>query len=251
MNAQLKEHPWVSNGPTKVYQSIAAITGEMAKVGIAKGRKNNQQGYSFRGIDDVYSALSGLLAAHKLCVIPRVQSRTVTERETKNGGVLFYAIVDVEFDLVHADDGSRHTARIVGEAMDSGDKATNKAMSAAYKYFALQTFCIPTEGDNDADAHTHEVKGRIEPRGDLGTAQSSEVYSDWAAKMLKILRDHSEPDSMEAERKALLSCLDLHDTLRVQGDLYVGASNLLSAAQRSGWKKLVDMAKKLEATETR
>ena len=42
--------------------------------------------------------------------------------------------------------------------MDSGDKATNKAMSAAYKYAALQTFCIPTEGDNDADATTHEVK---------------------------------------------------------------------------------------------
>ena len=79
MNAQLKEQPWVSNGPTKVYQAIAAITGELAKVGIAKGRKNSQQGYAFRGIDDVYSALSGLLASHKLCVIPRVISRSVTE----------------------------------------------------------------------------------------------------------------------------------------------------------------------------
>jgi hypothetical protein len=45
-----------------------------------------------------------------------------------------------------------------GEAMDSGDKATNKAMSAAYKYACMQAFSIPTEGDNDADAHTHEVK---------------------------------------------------------------------------------------------
>lgn len=152
MNAQ------VSFGPTKVYQAIATITGELAKIGIAKGRKNTQQGYQFRGIDDVYSALSGLLAAHRLCVIPRVQSRSVTERPTKDGkGTLFYTVVDVEYDLVSAEDGSKHTARTVGEAMDSGDKSSNKAMSAAYKYFALQTFCIPTEGDNDADAQTHEV----------------------------------------------------------------------------------------------
>jgi hypothetical protein len=50
-----------------------------------------------------------------------------------------------------------HTARTFGEAMDSGDKATNKAMSAAYKYVTFQTFCIPTEGDNDADLTTHET----------------------------------------------------------------------------------------------
>jgi hypothetical protein len=47
---------------------------------------------------------------------------------------------------------------MIGEAMDSGDKSSNKAMSAAYKYAAFQAFCIPTEGDNDADATTHDVR---------------------------------------------------------------------------------------------
>jgi hypothetical protein len=70
---------------------------------------------------------------------------------------LFYITVEAEFDLVSAEDGSKHTARTFGEAMDSGDKGTNKAMSAAYKYMAFQTFAIPTEGDNDADGHTHNV----------------------------------------------------------------------------------------------
>lgn len=158
MNAQPKENIWIDRGPTKVYEAIAAITGELAKVGIAKGRRNTQQNYAFRGIDDVYAALSGLLAEHRLCVIPRVLGRTVTEQQSKSGSTLFYVVADVEYDLVSAIDGSHHTARVCGEAMDSGDKATNKAMSAAYKYFALQTFCIPTEGDNDADATTHEVK---------------------------------------------------------------------------------------------
>ena len=68
------------------------------------------------------------------------------------------------YDLVCAEDGSKHTIATIGEAMDSADKATNKAMSAAYKYAAFQAFAIPTEGDNDADAHTHVVAvSNIEP----------------------------------------------------------------------------------------
>ena len=70
--------------------------------------------------------------------------------------------VGVEYDIIAAEDGSRHVVRFVGEAMDSADKATNKAMSAAFKYMAMQTFCIPTEGDNDADSHTHEVGPRVQ-----------------------------------------------------------------------------------------
>ena len=149
---------------TNVFAKIAAVQGELAKVGIAKNRRNQQgSGYNFRGIDDVYSALSPLLAAHGLVIIPRVTCRECVERASKNGGALFYVTVHAEFDFVSADDGSIHTAATFGEAMDSGDKATNKAMSAAYKYAAFMTFAIPTEGDNDADAHTPEVAPQPEP----------------------------------------------------------------------------------------
>ena len=147
--------------PGKVYEAIAAVTADMAKEGIAKGRRNTQQGYQFRGIDDVYNALSPVLAKHRLCILPRVTERVVQERETARGGVLFYVTVKVEFDFVSAEDGSTHTVSTFGEAMDSADKATNKAMSAAYKYAAFQTFCIPTEGDNDADATTPEVGKKV------------------------------------------------------------------------------------------
>lgn len=143
--------------PGKVYAAIAACTATLAKGGISKDRKNQQQGYNFRGIDDIYNALAGVLAANALCIIPRVLRREVVERTTQKGGVLFYVTVEVEFDVVCAIDGSRHTAKVYGEAMDSADKATNKAMSAAYKYMALQLFCIPTEGDNDADGTTHAL----------------------------------------------------------------------------------------------
>jgi len=159
--------------PQNVYGKIAAVQGELAKVGIAKGRRNQQQGYNFRGIDEVYAALSPLLARYGLVIVPRVIAREVVERQTAKGGALFNVTVHAEFDFISADDGSKHTAATYGEAMDSADKATNKAMSAAYKYAAFMTFAIPTEGDNDADAHTHEVAPRQAGR----TQQTSEVSS--------------------------------------------------------------------------
>ena len=142
--------------PPNVYACIAAVSAEIAKVGIGKDRTNEQQNYQFRGVDDIYNALAPILARTGLVILPRILSRTVVERASARGGTLFCVTVEAEYDFVSAHDGSTHTARTFGEAMDSGDKATNKAMSAAYKYVTQQTFCIPTKGDNDADAHTHE-----------------------------------------------------------------------------------------------
>lgn len=141
-----------------VYESIAAVAAELAQIGIAKNSKNTMQGFNFRGIDAVYNTLAPLLAKHKLCILPRCLERECVERTNAKGTALFYVTVKAEFDIVGAD-GTKHTVATYGEAMDSGDKATNKAMSAAYKYAAFQTFCIPTEETAiDADAATHEVR---------------------------------------------------------------------------------------------
>lgn len=143
-----------------VYRAIAAVMAEMAKEGISKDRRSGDGGgpkFQFRGIDDVYNALAPIMSSNGLMMLPRMLSREVTERATRNGGAMFYTVVEAEFDLVASEDGSKHTIRTFGEAMDSSDKSTNKAMSAAFKYAAMQAFCIPTEGDNDADATTHEV----------------------------------------------------------------------------------------------
>ncbi|WFL66413.1 ERF family protein [Pantoea sp. X85] len=141
-----------------VYKAISAVAKEMAEKGISKDRKNVQQNFQFRGIDQVYNALAPMLAKHGLVILPRITERTVTERTTQKGGVLFYVVVKAEFDFVATEDGSIHTVTTYGEAMDSGDKATNKAMSIAYKYAAFQAFCIPTEETAvDPDAEVHHV----------------------------------------------------------------------------------------------
>ena len=168
-----------------VYECIAAVSAEIAQTGIAKDRKNSQQGYSFRGIDDVYNALAPIISKHSLVILPRILARIVTEREAKSGGLLFNVVVEAEFDFVSAKDGSKHTVRTFGEAMDSADKATNKAMSAAYKYAAFQTFCIPTEGDNDADAKTPEPVKAKEPVIPPG-------YDNWLTDLTSVADNGTE-----------------------------------------------------------
>ena len=198
----------------KVYQAINKVQADISKEGIGKDRKNEQQGYKFRGIDDVYNALAPMLARHGLCILPRVTSREVVERTNAKGTALFYVTVGAEFDFVCAEDGSKHTVVTYGEAMDSGDKATNKAMSAAYKYACMQAFSIPTEGDNDADATTHEVRGRDEQPdpfthdpvvvGKLKTAKTMGELADvWAAIPSNLrARYTSVKDARKAELEA-------------------------------------------------
>lgn len=153
-----REQQFLEDTKMSVYKAINKVQADLSKLGISKDRKNSQgNGYQFRGIDDIYNVVSPLLSQHGLCILPRVISRECIERQSKAGGALFYTTVEVEFDFVCAEDGSKHIVKTFGEAMDTSDKSTNKAMSAAYKYACLQAFAIPTEGDNDADAATHEV----------------------------------------------------------------------------------------------
>lgn len=147
--------------PPAIYTSCLEVADDMSKEGIAKNRKNQGQGFNFRGIDDVQNSLSSKLVKAKIIISPYVIERHVVERNTTRGGALFYVTLTVDYTFTSAVDGSSFVVRAIGEAMDSGDKATNKAMSAAYKYAAFQTFCIPTEGDNDADATTHEVAASV------------------------------------------------------------------------------------------
>jgi hypothetical protein len=217
-----------------VYTAIAEVTAKLAKSGISKDRKNTQQGYKFRGIDDVYNALSSVIAEAKLCLLPRVLGRMVTERETKSGGVLFYVVCDVDFDLVSAVDGSKHTVHVIGEAMDSADKATNKAMSAAYKYMAMQVFCIPTEGDNDADASTHDgIKpgiGYHSPMGETAPSDKSVAYADAFKSALAGVGD--------------LTIAQVHADLHAEGEEeYRNVWSLLDSKSRSAIKKALEQQK--------
>ena len=144
-------------------EQIYGLIGQVMKKVGAIGKEStatNQSGkqmYKFRGIDAVYNALNPVMSDLGLFIVPEVLDQTREERKTTNGATLIYSILRIKFTM-YAPDGSNVSGVLIGEGMDSGDKASNKAMSIAMKYFAFQTFMIPTEElrDMDPDATVHE-----------------------------------------------------------------------------------------------
>ena len=148
-----------------IYQTISAVMNEIGAIG--KTSKNQTQGFMFRGIDAVYNAISPALQKYKLFIVPEILENSREERTTFKGGTLIYSICKIKYTF-YAEDGSSITATVIGEGMDSGDKATNKAMSIAFKYACFQVFCIPTEEMVDPDSESHEVKPRQQKKPAAG-----------------------------------------------------------------------------------
>lgn len=163
-----------------IYQSITKIMEEVPSIG--KTQRNKTQGFMYRGIDEVINALQPLLAKNKVFIVPEILEQTREERTTSKGGNLIYSICKIKYKF-YAEDGSCVEAITIGEGMDSGDKATNKAMAIAMKYALFQVFCIPTDEMKDPDSETPEqstkknnAKTVLKPNNEDGEKPISETY---------------------------------------------------------------------------
>ena len=140
-----------------IYTKISAAMKDIGP--IAKDRVNKSQGYAFRGIDDVYQAVQAVLAKHEVFSTTQVMSEKSEEKTSSKGSTLIYRILTVKYTFFTTD-GSSIESVVIGEGMDSGDKASNKAMAVAHKYALLQLFCIPTEEPKDPENDSHEISPR-------------------------------------------------------------------------------------------
>jgi len=150
---------------------------------VRKSERNTHQNFNFRGIDAVVNAVSPALRKHGVVVLPTVNEciyETVIVGQNKTA--MGHIRLDVTYAF-YAPDGSSVTARVSAESMDSGDKATAKAMSVAFRTALLQVLCLPTD-DTDPDASTYERSPSTivsKPfKKDLGTKGAGEtvVYPD-------------------------------------------------------------------------
>ena len=137
-----------------IYEAISRCMEEIGAVG--KDAVNKQQGFKYRGIDAVMNAINPALVKNHVFIVPEVLEQQRQERTTSKGAVLIYSICRIKYTF-YAEDGSSIEAVTVGEGMDSGDKATNKAMAIAFKYACFQVFCIPTEEMKDPDGETPDA----------------------------------------------------------------------------------------------
>lgn len=144
-----------------IYKKIAQAMGDISAIG--KNSRNQQQNFMYRGIDAVMNGINPALVKNGIFVVPEVLDQTREDRQTNKGNNIIYSICKMRFKF-YAEDGSFVEAVTIGEGMDSGDKATNKAMSVAFKYACFQVFCIPTEEMVDPDAESHEIKNKDKPQ---------------------------------------------------------------------------------------
>lgn len=171
-----------------IYEAISKCMEEIGAVG--KDDVNKQQGFKYRGIDAVMNAINPALVKNHVFIVPEVMDQQRQERTTSKGSVLIYSICRIKYTFF-AEDGSYIEAITVGEGMDSGDKATNKAMAIAFKYACFQVFCIPTEEMQDPDAVTQDP---IKPQFEPATPEQMHTMSDFISAYADMCENAGESE---------------------------------------------------------
>jgi len=192
----------ITNAPGQIYSLIGKAIGEIGAIGKDKTSKDRSGGeqFKYRGIDQVYNALNPVMARLGIFFVPEVLDHKREEKTTRNGALLTYTIMTMRY-TAYAPDGSNIQMTVVGEAMDTGDKSTNKAMSVAMKYAMFQLFCIPTEEMKDPDA---DVYKDIMPNGYKapGTIQEAALKAEIeTAKKIKEAAQVTKQQTLPLEQR--------------------------------------------------
>jgi hypothetical protein len=161
---------------------------------LAKSDKNRQQGFSFRGIDSVLNVVGPSFRQHGIGLEVEVTDLTyntveIGQRRTPMAHVL--AHVDYRF---YAGEDAKEVIQctVVGEAMDSGDKAVSKAMSVALRTALLQVLVLPT-GEPDPDSYNYERSEPEAPQAERDEqAEVRQAIIDWAGQNDKNIRQVAE-----------------------------------------------------------
>lgn len=145
-----------------IFESIPAIITDIEAI-----QKTKKEGsvikYAYRGIDEFMNALNPLLAKHCVTITPDILKNDRDVYSNANGTRMTNVVMHIKYTLT-AKDGSSTSGTVIGEAFDSGDKASNKAMSIALKYFIMQVFMVPTEDIDDPDDHDPSELKKEEPK---------------------------------------------------------------------------------------
>ncbi|MFL6728286.1 MAG: ERF family protein [Sphingomicrobium sp.] len=207
-----------------VYAAINAVSAELAKSGIAKASINEADDYNYRSIDDMLDRLAPLLAKHRLCVLPQALEREATERRDDAQRLLIQVVLRVAFTLTSVDDGSSHVVEAFGEALDASDKATAKAMTAAFKSAMVQAFCIPVRGTEDPDRTSPRpasISHLPEP------VQGWDQWCDDIVQIIVVCESEQAIDLVQERNRDLLKAVS-----RERPGLYRGLGECFTARRR-------------------
>lgn len=230
----------ISIAPLTINQRLAAVMRDVQA--IAKEKKNTQQNFNYRGIDDVYNMINPVLAKHGVFMSARIIEKSREERLAGAQGktVLTFTSLRMSYTF-HGEDGGEVSTEAEGEGFDSGDKSTNKAMAVAHKYALLQAFCIPTDKIDDPDA---ESFSEIQPRQQARRQEEAPP---------KPSADNGRPKHVvEAERiltalKGAKSRAELEDTYSRENEALEAIRSVSETTHDYLFNKVGDMRKNLPA----
>ena len=237
-----------TSDPLTIHQALVRVMGEVQS--ISKASRNTSQNFNFRGIDAVMNAVGPALREHGVVVLPVGVKSEIEQYQTKNGTAMKNVTLDVTFRFYGpAGDYIEGTTR--GEAADSGDKATAKAHSVAFRTLLLQALCIPTdEPDPDQDSHERvhesgfERGAAADPKPQRERRQDAPAYNfpkDWkelGARMASLVGVEESVVWMTQAKEI------------VTGDAVTPTHELEVDAQREVWAVLTQTLRTLETTES-
>ena len=163
----------------KIFSLIPKIMEQVGAIG--KSGWNEYDKYPFRKVDDVYSALQPVLAQNGVFFKPDILESNEERFKSAKGTDQVRVKMRVKYTFF-ADDGSNFETVVEGEAIDRGDKATNKAFTAALKYMLIQVFCIAVEGQDDADNESPELSFTKESKAPVAKPKPVKNHAPQTAK---------------------------------------------------------------------
>lgn len=184
---------------TGIITALAKVQAGIHAVGVGKVRRNQEQKFNFRGIDDALNAFAPLLTEHGVVVMPSYSDIHVTERATKSGGITFNVRLAGTFRFVAVADGSEViVGPFYGEANDGQDKAISKATSVAYRNALFLTFCVP---------HEPAIGGDPDGHGEEPDDKSAVIAGEW----VQAVRDAGSLDDLAKVRAECIAAYGMAD----------------------------------------
>ncbi|WP_408895903.1 ERF family protein [Nocardioides sp. R1-1] len=189
-----------------VQQAWANVMADVQALGKNQRVDSGPARFNFRGVDDVMNAVGPVLRKHGVSVVPTAVTHSPETVTTRSGAVMRNVTVFVTYSI-NGPAGDSMPGAAAGEAADSGDKATPKAMSVAFRTFLLEALCLPTD-EPDPDTHQYERAVELSP-AELAVdavrrifeATTEEAVREWgnraAGKDLLDLRVHG-PNGQQA-----------------------------------------------------
>ena len=188
----------------KIHAAILNVMREIKP--IKKEKQNTHQGYKFRGIDDMYNFVHPLFAKHGIFVVPELQESSREVLQNERGKNMIYSTLNYKYTF-YAEDGSNISVTMQGEAMDYGDKSSNKAASAALKYALMQILLIPTEDLAANDPDFSDPKPVLTPKKENNGIKSTKkslsekMFNQLKDRYLNVENPKYDPDCFDQAEK--------------------------------------------------